>query len=51
MGLASLIVIVRRLYLRTGNPVYNRSARFWARVFGPLFRDGRGNVLADQNRS
>lgn len=34
MGLAPLIVILKTLYLRTNNPLYNRAARFWARVFG-----------------
>ncbi len=37
MGLAPLIVILKTLYLRTGNPVYNRAARFWAQVFGINF--------------
>src|SRR5215469_16928879 len=37
MGLAPLIVIFKTLYLRTGNPMYNRSARFWAKVFGINF--------------
>jgi cytochrome bd ubiquinol oxidase subunit I len=37
MGLAPLIVVFKSLYLRTGNPLYNRSARFWAKVFGINF--------------
>jgi cytochrome d ubiquinol oxidase subunit I len=37
MGLAPLIVIFKTLYLRNGNPVYNRAARMWARVFGINF--------------
>ncbi len=37
MGLALLIVILKSLYLRTNNPLYNRSARFWARIFGINF--------------
>ena len=37
MGLAPLIVILKSLYLRTGNPLYNRAARFWAKVFGVNF--------------
>jgi cytochrome d ubiquinol oxidase subunit I len=37
MGLAPLIVIFKTLYLRTGNPLYNRAARFWAKVFGINF--------------
>ncbi|HUK15805.1 MAG TPA: cytochrome ubiquinol oxidase subunit I [Bryobacteraceae bacterium] len=37
MGLAPLIVIFKSLYLRTNNPLYNRAARFWAKVFGINF--------------
>ncbi len=37
MGLALLIVICKTLYLRTDNPLWNRAARFWARVFGVNF--------------
>jgi cytochrome d ubiquinol oxidase subunit I len=37
MGLAPLIVILKTLYLRTDNPLYNRAARFWAKVFGINF--------------
>jgi cytochrome d ubiquinol oxidase subunit I len=37
MGLAPLIVVFKTLYLRTGNPLYNRSARFWAKIFGINF--------------
>ena len=37
MGLAPLIVILKTLYLRTDNPVYNRAAHFWARIFGINF--------------
>jgi cytochrome bd ubiquinol oxidase subunit I len=37
MGLAPLIVIFKSMYMRTGNPVHQRSARFWARVFGINF--------------
>ncbi len=37
MGLAPLIVILKTVYLRTGNPLYNRAARFWAKVFGINF--------------
>ena len=40
MGLAPLIVIFKSMYMRTGNPVYQRSARFWARVFGINFLFG-----------
>jgi cytochrome bd ubiquinol oxidase subunit I len=37
MGLAPLIVIFKTLYLRTNDPLYNRAARFWAKVFGINF--------------
>ena len=37
MGLAPLIVILKTIYLRTNNEVYNRAARFWAKVFGINF--------------
>ena len=37
MGLALFIVIFKTMYLRTDNPLYNRAARFWARVFGINF--------------
>jgi cytochrome d ubiquinol oxidase subunit I len=37
MGLAPLIVIFKTLYLRTNNEIYNRSARFWAKIFGINF--------------
>jgi cytochrome d ubiquinol oxidase subunit I len=37
MGLAPLIVIFKTLYLRTNDEVYNRAARFWAKVFGINF--------------
>jgi len=37
MGLAPLIVILKTMALRTGNELYNQSARFWARIFGINF--------------
>jgi cytochrome bd ubiquinol oxidase subunit I len=37
MGLAPLIVALKTWYLRTNNPLYNRAARFWAKVFGINF--------------
>ena len=37
MGLSPLIVVLKTLFLRTGNPVYNRAARFWAKIFGINF--------------
>lgn len=40
MGLALLIVVLKTMALRTGNPHYNRSARFWARIFAINFAMG-----------
>ncbi|MCX6596436.1 MAG: cytochrome ubiquinol oxidase subunit I [Acidobacteria bacterium] len=40
MGLALLIVILKGLHLRTGDPHYNESARFWARIFAINFAMG-----------
>ncbi len=40
MGLALLIVILKTMGLRTGNEVYNRSARFWAKIFAVNFAMG-----------
>jgi cytochrome d ubiquinol oxidase subunit I len=40
MGLALLMVILKTIYLRTGNEHYNRSARFWARIFAINFALG-----------
>ncbi len=40
MGLALLILVLKTLAIRTGNEHYNRSARFWARVFGINFALG-----------
>ena len=37
MGLALLIVILKTQHLRTGDEHYNRSARFWAKIFGINF--------------
>src|SRR5882762_1992656 len=37
MGLAPLIVVFKTMALRTNNDVYNRAARFWARIFGINF--------------
>jgi cytochrome d ubiquinol oxidase subunit I len=37
MGLAPLIVILKTMYLRTNNALYNRAARFWVKVFGISF--------------
>jgi len=40
MGLALLLVVLKTLALRTGNDHYNRSARFWAKIFGINFALG-----------
>jgi cytochrome d ubiquinol oxidase subunit I len=40
MGLALLIVILKTMGLRTGEESYNRSARFWARIFAINFAVG-----------
>ncbi len=37
MGLAPLIVVLKTLALRTGNPKYGDAARFWAKIFGINF--------------
>jgi len=40
MGLALLIVIQKTIALRTGDQHYDRSARFWAKIFGINFTVG-----------
>lgn len=40
MGLALLIVVLKTLALRTGEPRYDRAAAFWARLFGITFAMG-----------
>jgi cytochrome bd ubiquinol oxidase subunit I len=40
MGLALLLVFLKTQALRTGEEHYNRSARFWARIFGINFALG-----------
>jgi cytochrome d ubiquinol oxidase subunit I len=40
MGLALLILILKTVYLRTGDEHYNQAARFWARIFGINFAIG-----------
>lgn len=40
MGLALLILILKTIALRTGNELWNRAARFWARIFGISFALG-----------
>ena len=40
MGLALLIVILKTMALRTGNPHYDQCARFWAKIFAINFAMG-----------
>ena len=40
MGLALLLVVLKTLALRTGDEHYNRSARFWAKIFAINFAMG-----------
>lgn len=40
MGLALLLVVLKTLYLRTGDEHFNTAARFWAKVFGISFAMG-----------
>ncbi len=37
MGLALVIVILKTMALRSGNPVYNNAARFWGKIFAINF--------------
>ena len=40
MGLALLILVMKTVFLRTGDEKWNRAARFWARIFGINFLVG-----------
>ena len=40
MGLALLIFLLKSIAFRTGNELWNRSARFWAKIFGITFAVG-----------
>lgn len=40
MGLALLIVILKAAHLKTGDELFNRSARFWAKIFAINFAMG-----------
>lgn len=40
MGMALLIVILKTMALRTGDPRYDKSARFWGKIFGLAFAMG-----------
>src|SRR5918911_300039 len=37
MGLALLIFVLKSIYMRGGNELYNKSARFWAKIFAVTF--------------
>src|SRR5271170_1834475 len=40
MGLALLILVLKTVALRTGDQLWNRAARFWAKIFGISFAIG-----------
>ena len=40
MGLALILVIYKGLYLKTGKDIYNKSAKFWAKIFAINFGMG-----------
>ncbi len=40
MGLALLIFLLKSMALKTGDELWNRSARFWAKIFGITFAVG-----------
>ncbi len=40
MGLALLIVILKAVHLKTGDELFNRAARFWAKIFAINFAMG-----------
>ena len=40
MGVAPLIVVLKTMGLRTGNPLYDNAARFWTKIFGINFVAG-----------
>jgi cytochrome bd ubiquinol oxidase subunit I len=37
MGLALLVFVLKSIYMRRGNELYNKSARFWGRIFAVTF--------------
>ncbi|MGF1471238.1 MAG: cytochrome ubiquinol oxidase subunit I [Rubrobacteraceae bacterium] len=37
MGLALLVFILKSIYMRNGNEIYNRAARFWGKIFAVTF--------------
>ena len=40
MGLALILVIYKGLYLKTNKPIYNKSAKFWTKIFAINFGMG-----------
>jgi cytochrome d ubiquinol oxidase subunit I len=37
MGLALLVFVLKSIYMRGGNDLYNKSARFWGKIFAVTF--------------
>lgn len=37
MGLALLVFVLKSIYMRTGNDLYNKGARFWGKIFAVTF--------------
>jgi len=37
MGLALLVFVLKSVYMRSGNELYNKSARFWGKIFAVTF--------------
>lgn len=37
MGLALLVFVLKSIYMRSGNELYNKGARFWGRIFAITF--------------
>src|SRR5215204_1063401 len=37
MGLVLLVFVLKSIYMRSGNDLYNESARFWGKIFAVTF--------------
>ena len=37
MGLALLVFVLKSIYMRSGNELYNKGARFWGKIFAVTF--------------
>ena len=37
MGLAMLVFVLKSIYMRRGNELYNKAARFWGKIFAITF--------------